>query len=71
VFVGVIYFAGPKSRWSRRIDPSETIYHVATLWRWLTRSLLLAKFRDLDNARCGYALMDGEVCLEHYDPPVE
>lgn len=65
----VIYFAGPKSRWSCRIHSTETIARGAAPWRWLARLTMLSVFRNLDDSVCGYALQHGE-CIEHYDPPL-
>lgn len=76
MFSGVIYFAGPRTRWPgrddrSRIHPSEIIATTPPLpWRWLARRTLLATFNALDPTRCGYALMHGDDCVEHYDPPL-
>jgi len=70
MFEGVIYFAGPKSRWSGAIDDTELVARVSAPWRWLARLHLLNVHGSLDASRCGYALLrDGEV-IEQYDPPI-
>lgn len=71
VWTGQIYYAGPYTRFRGVIDEREIIYRIETRWRWLTMSSLRAKFRDLDPAKCGYALLHGGVCIEQYDPPME
>lgn len=72
MFHGVLYFAGPRSRWSERIDDTEIIARVAPLpWRWLARRTLLSLFRQMDSTRVGYALLRDDICIEQYDPPIE
>lgn len=70
MYSGVLYFAGSKSRWSGRIDESEVIARVSAPWRWLARRLTLSLFRQLDDGKCGYALMDGGACIEQFDPEI-
>jgi hypothetical protein len=65
-----IYFAGPRSRWSQRIDQAEVIARGQAPWRWLARKAMLTAFKPLDPTLCGYALAQDGVCLEHYDPPL-
>lgn len=68
MYSGVVYFAGPRSRWSGRMDDSEVIARVSAPWRWLASLLTLSLFRQLDDSKCGYALMDGGTCLEQFHP---
>lgn len=70
MFTWVIYFAGPRTRWSARIDAEEIIAQGAAPWRWLARTTMLGTFRGLDASKCGYALMAADVCIEQYDPPL-
>lgn len=72
MFYGVLYFAGPRSRWAERVDESEIIARTAEVpWRWLARRALLSLFRQMDSTRVGFALMHGDRCVEQYDPPLE
>jgi hypothetical protein len=71
MYEGVIYFAGPRSRWSGRIDDGEIVARFAARWRWLARAQMLSAFSALDQTRCGYALLKNGVPVEQYDPPLE
>ena len=70
MYSGVIYVAGPKSRWAGRIDEDDIIAHVGGPWRWLARLYLLNIHGSLDASRCGYALLRDGECVEQYDPPL-
>lgn len=70
-YTGVVYFAGPKSRWSGRIAESETLARFDGRWRWVVRMATVSLFRRLDPACCGYVILENGVCLEHFDPPIE
>lgn len=77
MYYGVVYFAGPKTRWGlvsnadhqleARIHADEIIACTPALpWRGLARWQLLSAFRPLaELSRCGYALMQGKG--EFYD----
>lgn len=71
MYVGVVYFAGPKSRWAERIDESETIATFDSMWQWHVRFLTRGLHAQLDATRCGYAILKDQVCIEQYDPPIE
>lgn len=66
--VGIVYYAGPKSRWLGSIDESEIIKRLDTPWAWLTRRATLSIFKQLDSRRCGYALLKDGICIEQFDP---
>jgi hypothetical protein len=66
---GIVYFAGPKTRWAGKVDECEIIARTPDVrWRWLARAQLLNIHRQLDPSRCGYVLLDGDRAVEHYDP---
>jgi len=71
MYEGVIYFAGPKSRWSGSVDEGDIIARTGrTPWRWHARFLMMNTFTALDRTRCGYALMRGDEAIEQFDPPL-
>ena len=67
---GVVYFHGPKTKWTRKIDDSEIIATFSGPWRRLVRLQMLNAWRGLDHTRCGYALLEDGNCLEQCDPSV-
>lgn len=69
-YYGVVYFAGPLSRFAGRIDEREVIARIRAPWRWLALVQLLSAHGSLDASKCGYALMRDGVCIEQYDPPL-
>lgn len=70
-YEGIIYFAGPRSRWAGKVDSQEIIARFPARWRWAVLALTLQTFARLDQRRCGYVILrDGEP-IEHYDPPAE
>lgn len=68
-YAGIVYFAGPQSRWSGKIAESEIIARHPAPWKWLARKLMLSAHSGLDATRCGYALLCDGVAIEQYDPP--
>lgn len=71
MFEGVLYFAGPRSRWAGKVDEDEVIARFQTRWRWLARYLTVSLFMRLDERRCGYAILADGVTVEQYDPKSE
>jgi hypothetical protein len=67
VYESLVYFAGPKSLWSQKVDPSEVIMRREVPWRWLARALAVTTHARLDPTRCGWVvLMDGKE-VEHVE----
>ena len=69
MYEGIVYFAGPKSRWSGKIDSGEVLARIFSPWRWLARIQMLNIHGSLRADRCGYALLRNGNCVEQYDPP--
>lgn len=67
---GLIYYAGPKSRWSGKVSDSEVIARVFSRWEAIARIRLVSAFTPLDSTKCGYVLMRDGTTVEQYDPPV-
>jgi len=67
MFEAVIYYAGPKTRWSKKIDSDEILARWHGSWRWALRYRVKSAHALLDADRCGYAVLeDGEV-IEHVE----
>lgn len=67
-YEAVLYFAGPKTLWSQKVDASEVIMRWASRSRWLATRVARSTHRQLDPSRCGYVVLkDGDV-IEHVKP---
>lgn len=67
MFTGLIYFAGPATVWSGKIDEKEIIARVSSRFHWFTRWIVRNAYSSLDHSRCGYAIVkDGET-IEHVE----
>lgn len=66
-FQGVIYFNGPKTQWSGRIDEEEIIAQVSSRYHWFARWLTRSAYGNLDPSRCGYAVLKDGATLEHVE----
>lgn len=57
-----VYFHGPKTNWSGKIDKNEIVSQHLVPWLWLARARAHWLMRDLNAGRCGYAItFDGEA----------
>jgi hypothetical protein len=63
-----VFFAGPKSRWSERIDPTEIIASGEHERLFQALGQLMKTFRPLDKSRCGFAFAMDDKPMYHYDP---
>ena len=58
----VVYYEGPKSSFSGKIDENEIVFERDTLWLWHAR--MMAKVQSGNTGRCGYAIMRGAKVIE-------
>lgn len=65
-YVVTVYFNGPETIWSGRVDPRHIIHQVESPWLWMAR----AEARShLGNAgKCGYQIRRGGDVVEEYSP---
>lgn len=68
---GIVYFSGPESQWSGKVSEREIIARRSFRWKWAARAFAKAAHRNLDPARCGYAVFKGGIEIEHVEPLVE
>jgi len=68
MYRGVVYFNGPQTRWSHKIDPAEVIFDFSHPWRWLVESRTRQVWRQLDPSRCGYAVLREDSVLAEFHP---
>lgn len=62
----VIYFHGPKTAWSKKIDEGEIVAERTLYFRWFARLWAKSIVDQLTAHRCGYTLLDdGGDELEH------
>jgi len=64
----VVYFSGPRTKWSGRIDDSEVIARISTRFQWLAGMLARSTHARLDPHRCGYAVLADGLAIEHIEP---
>ena len=65
LYIGVVYFLGPKTLWSDRVADEEVIARFESPWRWHAWLLTRIAFLGLDRMRCAWVLLkDGQV-IEH------
>ena len=57
-----VFFDGPRSHWSEKLDPSEIIYQCEVPWLWLAR--MSVKGNIGNKGRCGYVIEQGEKIVE-------
>lgn len=65
MFEGIIYFRGPRTSWSGKVDEGEVIGRVSSHFKWFTRWLTRSAYAHLDPERCGYLVREGAVTIEH------
>lgn len=66
-FDGIIYFQGPKTKWSGRIAEEEIIAKVSSRFHWIARWLTRSAHAHLDRSRCGYAIISDDKVIEHIE----
>ncbi len=67
-YEAVVYFAGPKTLWSGKVDDSEVILRKPSVWRWGALRLAKSTHAQLDATRCGWVLLDKGAVVEHVEP---
>lgn len=60
MYRGIVFYAGPFSRWQGWPAEREIIYEVQTPWLWAARLLARKVHSRLDAGRCGYAVQSLE-----------
>lgn len=66
-----IYYLSPLTRWNPTAYPSEIIAEGTAPWLWLARLNMLGLYRQLDERRCAWVLLDGDGEIEVYRPPTD
>lgn len=64
----IVYFAGPKTTWAKKIDPSEVIFDAVVPWLWAARKQALDHVGN--TGRCGYKIFQGERVVEESESKV-
>lgn len=64
----VVYFAGPKTKWTGTVDESETLAFGEAPWRWLARATARGVYRSLDSRKCGWVLLQDGAQIERWTP---
>jgi hypothetical protein len=67
----VIYYTSPLTRWNPTAYPSEIIAEGSAPWEWLARLALRGLYRQLNEQRCSYVVLENETEIEAYRPPTE
>lgn len=66
-YEGISYFAGPKTKWSKKISADEIISRHPARWLWLARAQARATHKRLDPTRCGYVVLKDGEAVEHVE----
>lgn len=61
----IIYFAGPMTKWSGKVQDEETIARYRYPWLWLARWIARSTLQNLNAKRCGYAIYRGSAVIEN------
>ncbi len=64
----LVYFNGPMTKWSKKVDESEVIASFDCPWLWMARLLARSCHKRLDGSRCGYAITSADDVVEQVDP---
>lgn len=67
MYQAVLYFNGPKTRWSGQIDAEEVIANISARWKWLIRAHARSAHSNLDPSRCGYIILKDGIAVEHVE----
>lgn len=59
MYLITVYFHGPKTNWSGKIDKTEIVSQHMVPWLWLARVRVRWLMGDLNAGRCGYAITRG------------
>ena len=60
----LVYFEGPKTRWSGKVAEDEVIARHETVTAWLARARARQIYSGLDASRCGYVILHGNELVE-------
>lgn len=58
-----VYFNGPKSAWSKKLEDHEIIFECECPALWMAR--MAARSHLGTTGRCGYAILKDDVLIEH------
>lgn len=66
-----VYFHGPLTQWQRKPHPQEFVAQFESRWQWLAHARALAALKNLNCARCGLCVEDGDGnVVKHVDATV-
>lgn len=66
-FKVAIYFAGPMTKWSGKLQDEEVIARHRYPWLWLARWVGRSTMKNLNANRCGYAIFRGSELIESHN----
>jgi hypothetical protein len=67
----VVYFAGPLTKWRKKVAEEEIIARKQSPYRFLARAFARGTHGSLDPKKCGYVLLQDGNILEHVEPVAE
>lgn len=64
-----VYFDGPRSQWTKHLQPSEVIFRAEVPWLWFAR--WVARANCGNTGRCAYAItLAGETIEQRNAVPI-
>jgi len=70
MYEAVVYFAGPATVWAGKVAEEEIIARQVSPYRFLARAFARSTHASLDPSRCGYAVLQDGLTVEHVEPVI-
>lgn len=64
----LIFHNGPRSKWSGKVADDDVIARFRYPFLWLARWCASSMMGQLNQGRCGYAILKDGVVMDQYSP---